>query len=84
MTYFVLTIKLHKILAFALRTIVSLSACESIFAADRFVTFQYAVNKSKILLGFADRQWEERIVGELDIALNNFIDSVPNHRKIDF
>jgi hypothetical protein len=41
---------------------------------------QYSVNKSKILFGFAGPRWEQRIVAELDSALNNWVDSVPDHR----
>lgn len=43
----------------------------------------YSVNKSKILLGFAPQQWEESIVGDLDGALNQLIDSIPNHLRWD-
>ncbi|KAF5363184.1 hypothetical protein D9758_008334 [Tetrapyrgos nigripes] len=52
---FILTLKLNKILAFALRTI------------------------SKILLGFAGPEWEQQLVTELDSAMNQWIDSVPDH-----
>ncbi|KAK7466198.1 Gypsy retrotransposon integrase-like protein 1 [Stygiomarasmius scandens] len=61
---FVLTLKLNRILAFALRTI-------------------YAINKSKILLGFAGPTWEQQLVAELDSALNQWIDSVPDHLRWD-
>lgn len=43
---------------------------------------QYAINKSKILLGFVGPQWEEKIVVELESALNKWADSVPDHRKL--
>ncbi len=32
------------------------------------------------MLGKGDRQWEQRIVAELDSALNKWVDSVPAHR----
>ncbi|KDQ08707.1 hypothetical protein BOTBODRAFT_138635 [Botryobasidium botryosum FD-172 SS1] len=43
----------------------------------------YTLNKSKVLLGFVGPQWEQHIVAELDSALNNWIDSVPDHLKWD-
>lgn len=33
-----------------------------------------------MLLGYAGEQWEQRIVAELDSALNKWVDSVPDHR----
>ena len=42
---------------------------------------QYSINKSKALLGFVGQQWEQRIVAELDSALNKWIDTVPDHRE---
>lgn len=41
---------------------------------------QYSINKSKVVLGLAGRQSEQRIVAELDSALNKWMDSVPDHR----
>ncbi|KAF5344576.1 hypothetical protein D9757_015251 [Collybiopsis confluens] len=43
----------------------------------------YAINKSKILLGFGGDQWEYHIVAELDSALNQWVDSVPDHLRWD-
>ncbi|KAG7089094.1 hypothetical protein E1B28_010803 [Marasmius oreades] len=43
----------------------------------------YSINKSKILLGFVGPQWEQRIVTELDSALNQWVDSVPEHLRWD-
>ncbi|KAF9256488.1 hypothetical protein L218DRAFT_966338 [Marasmius fiardii PR-910] len=43
----------------------------------------YSINKSKILLGLAGPQWEQRIVTELDSALNQWVDSVPEHLRWD-
>ena len=42
---------------------------------------QYSINKSRASLGHTGSEWEEKTVAELDSALNNFIDSVPDHRK---
>ena len=63
-----------------MRTIVRTSQFdlqESWFNVDA----QYSTNKSKALLGFVGSQWEERIVAELDSAMNAWIDSVPHHRE---
>ncbi|KAF8825433.1 hypothetical protein HHX47_DHR7000211 [Lentinula edodes] len=43
----------------------------------------YAINKSKILMGFGEVQWEQHIVAELDSALNRWVDSVPDHLRWD-
>jgi hypothetical protein len=43
----------------------------------------YSINKSKILLGFVGKEWETHIVTELDSALNNWVDSVPEHLRWD-
>ncbi|KAG6834019.1 hypothetical protein H0H93_012491, partial [Arthromyces matolae] len=43
----------------------------------------YAINKSKIVLGFVGKQWEQHIVAELDSALNKWVDSIPEHLRWD-
>ncbi|KZT07889.1 uncharacterized protein LAESUDRAFT_724354 [Laetiporus sulphureus 93-53] len=43
----------------------------------------YSINKSKALLGFVGKQWEQQIVAELDSALNKWVDSVPDHLRWD-
>ncbi|KIK82329.1 hypothetical protein PAXRUDRAFT_153943 [Paxillus rubicundulus Ve08.2h10] len=43
----------------------------------------YSINKSKVLLGFVGQQWEQHIVAELDSALNQWIDAVPEHLRWD-
>ncbi|KAI0666620.1 fungal-specific transcription factor domain-containing protein [Trametes maxima] len=43
----------------------------------------YSINKSKALLGFVGEEWEEKIVAELDSALNKWIDTVPDHLRWD-
>ncbi|KAG6901646.1 hypothetical protein C0995_009645 [Termitomyces sp. Mi166 len=40
----------------------------------------YATNKSRVLCGFVGQQWEERIVSEVDSALNSWMAKLPNHR----
>ncbi|KIJ51520.1 hypothetical protein M422DRAFT_244680 [Sphaerobolus stellatus SS14] len=42
----------------------------------------YSINKSKIILGYTDRNgWARDTVAELDTALNKWIDSVPQHLR---
>ncbi|KAK0458526.1 fungal-specific transcription factor domain-containing protein [Desarmillaria tabescens] len=43
----------------------------------------YCPNKSKVLLGFVGKEWEQHIVSELDSALNKWVDSVPEHLRWD-
>ncbi|PIL25393.1 transcription factor [Ganoderma sinense ZZ0214-1] len=43
----------------------------------------YATNKSRAQLGHSDQQWEQRIVAELDSALNKWADSLPSHLRWD-
>ncbi|KAI0337246.1 hypothetical protein BDW22DRAFT_1364331 [Trametopsis cervina] len=43
----------------------------------------YSTTKSKTILGFVGPQWEERIVADLDSALNNWMDSIPHHLRWD-
>jgi len=43
----------------------------------------YSINKSKIFLGFVGPHWEQHIVAELDSALNEWVDTVPEHLKWD-
>ncbi|KAJ7134514.1 fungal-specific transcription factor domain-containing protein [Mycena epipterygia] len=39
----------------------------------------YASTKSKTLMGWTGVEWEQRVVSELDSAMNDFLDSVPPH-----
>lgn len=42
---------------------------------------QYSINKSKILLGFAgEKDWAQNTVVELDTSLNQWLETVPEHR----
>ncbi|KAI1785161.1 fungal-specific transcription factor domain-containing protein [Ganoderma leucocontextum] len=43
----------------------------------------YATNKSRAQLGQSDEQWEQRIVADLDSALNKWADSLPSHLRWD-
>jgi hypothetical protein len=44
------------------------------------IDLQYTIKKSKVLLGFVGQEWEQRVVSQLDSALNQWVDSVPDHR----
>ncbi|KAI0319726.1 fungal-specific transcription factor domain-containing protein [Amylostereum chailletii] len=43
----------------------------------------YSINKSKVILGFIGPDWEQHTVAELDSALNQWVDSVPDHIRWD-
>ncbi|KAI0779911.1 fungal-specific transcription factor domain-containing protein [Fomes fomentarius] len=43
----------------------------------------YSINKSKLTLGYFGPEWEQRIVAELDSAMNKWIDTVPEHLRWD-
>ncbi|KAG5732476.1 Transcriptional activator protein acu-15 [Termitomyces sp. T112] len=43
----------------------------------------YSINRSKVMLGFVGKQWEQHIVAELDSALNKWVDSIPDHLRWD-
>ncbi|KAJ7224319.1 fungal-specific transcription factor domain-containing protein [Mycena pura] len=62
---FIAFLRLCHVLSFALRTI-------------------YSINKSKTLLGLtqgSNNDWEQRIVVELDSALNKWFDGLPDHLR---
>ncbi|KAF7370582.1 Fungal-trans domain-containing protein [Mycena sanguinolenta] len=62
---FIAHLRLGQVLSFALRTI-------------------YSTNKSKFLLGLSNgnnKDWEHRIVTELDLALNKWADEIPDHLR---
>lgn len=78
-TFFNCFLRLNQIQAFAMRTIVGdVPSPRAGLMSDSFL--QYSTTKSKSILGFVGPQWEERIVAELDSALNNWRDSVPQWR----
>ncbi|KAN0132388.1 hypothetical protein V8E53_009814 [Lactarius tabidus] len=41
----------------------------------------YSINKSKLFLSFVGPHWEQQIVAVLDSALNEWINTLPNHLK---
>jgi hypothetical protein len=41
---------------------------------------QYSVNKYGLMMGSREKGWEEHTVASLDSALNNWFDSLPDHR----
>ncbi|KAJ7110599.1 fungal-specific transcription factor domain-containing protein [Mycena epipterygia] len=43
----------------------------------------YGTNRSKAMIGLNDDMWEQKIVAELDSALNTWFDSVPSHLRWD-
>ncbi|PFH53811.1 hypothetical protein AMATHDRAFT_54332 [Amanita thiersii Skay4041] len=60
--------------------VAQLKLCEILAFALRTL---YSTKKSKILSGLVGSQWEQRIVGELDSAMNNWKDSLPEHLTWD-
>ena len=78
-TVFVCLIRLGRILALAMRTIVSVISTN--FFDAKLTLQQYSSNKSKVQLARSDQQWEERIVAELDSGLNKWATSLPSHCK---
>ncbi|SPC65121.1 related to transcriptional activator acu-15 [Ustilago sp. UG-2017b] len=43
----------------------------------------YALHKTKLRFGINSREWDERLVTEIDSALNNWLDTVPPHLRYD-
>ncbi|KAI0058762.1 hypothetical protein BV25DRAFT_1196308 [Artomyces pyxidatus] len=43
----------------------------------------YSINKSKVAKGQGGEQWEQHVVADLDSALNNWLDAVPDHLRWD-
>ncbi|KAI0755124.1 fungal-specific transcription factor domain-containing protein [Daedaleopsis nitida] len=43
----------------------------------------YSTNKWKVNLGYVGPEWEQKIVAELDSALNKWVDAVPEHLRWD-
>ncbi|KZT18995.1 hypothetical protein NEOLEDRAFT_1142706 [Neolentinus lepideus HHB14362 ss-1] len=54
---------------------------------DQIISFAlrtiYSINKSKLLLGFVGPDWEQRVVSQLDSALNEWAESLPDHLRWD-
>ena len=43
----------------------------------------YALQKTKVRFGINSKEWDERLVTEIDSALNNWLDTVPSHLRYD-
>ncbi|KAI6025452.1 fungal-specific transcription factor domain-containing protein [Pisolithus marmoratus] len=43
----------------------------------------YSISKHRVVFGCKGPQWEERVVAELDSALNKWVDAVPDHLRWD-
>lgn len=43
--------------------------------------FQYCIDKSKVLLGLVSDDWQEQVVSQLNTALDEWVDSVPEHSQ---
>ena len=84
-SYWITFMKLLDIIGFAQQTLVRSSASSSL--VDRPPTHptppQYAVRKTDMWtrMGMTGREWNEKIVAELDSALNAWVDTIPEHRK---
>jgi hypothetical protein len=76
-TFLVWKLKLTQILLFALRTIVRSRL--GLLGYELTLLLQYGTKKSKAFLGYYGDDWEQKIVSELDSALNHWVDSVPEH-----
>ncbi|KAK7048214.1 Zn(2)-C6 fungal-type domain-containing protein [Favolaschia claudopus] len=57
-----------------------LKLCEIVGETTRKL---YGSRKSKMMMGWDGPQWEQRVVGELDLAMNDFLDSIPAHLRWD-
>ena len=79
MCSFLAAIKLSRILAFALRTMVG-SCAYFTYLVDQYDP-QYSTKKSRVILGYTGKRWEQHIIMALDSALNKWADDVPEHRE---
>jgi hypothetical protein len=71
-------LSLMDILAYAMRAIVR-PPLRSFAQADGGV-FQYSIKRPKDMFGKVIQRSEQQIIAELDSAMNNWMDSVPEHR----
>jgi hypothetical protein len=72
-------LKLLEILTFTLRTVVRIFGFVQASDVTVLPPHQYSSNKSKLMLGLVGPSWEQRVVSEIDSALNKWIDSLPDH-----
>jgi hypothetical protein len=42
---------------------------------------KYSINRSKVALGFVGMEWKQKTVAQLDAALDQWVQSIPEHRK---
>jgi len=77
-TFFNLSHRLNQITSFAMRTIVSYRY--AVWAALTCRS-KYSINRSKVLLGYVGPKWQQAVVVQLDSALNEWVDSIPDHCK---
>ena len=82
---FVGMLKLTQIMAHALRTIVRhLSSFKKTMSTRDLpriaLFFKYCIDKSKVLLGLVSDDWPQQIVSQLNTALDEWVESVPEHR----
>ncbi|KAJ7127575.1 fungal-specific transcription factor domain-containing protein [Mycena crocata] len=54
--------------------------CEILSSALRLL---YASKKSKKFMGWVGSEWEQRVVADLDSAMNQFLNSLPEHLRWD-
>jgi hypothetical protein len=75
--FFISLLKLQRILAFAIRTIVSTVSAQirekGISGAEK--SAQYSINKGRL----GGPEWQQRTVSELDSAINKWADTIPEH-----
>jgi hypothetical protein len=75
---FGLWLKLTKISAFAVRTLVGKAVPSHMHYSFQL---QYVVDKSKVAPhGTTTSEWRERTVAQLNTAMSQWVDSVPDHR----
>lgn len=60
-------------------------ACASLLSLRLFdAVRQYSFDKSRIRMGLVGKEWQNKVVNELDSSLNRWLDSVPEHRSSSF
>lgn len=74
-------LSLMDILAYAMRAIVRPSRSYTLSLLIGSISTQYAIKRPKNMFGRVVQRSEQQIIAELDSAMNNWMDSVPQHRK---
>lgn len=80
MDYFISVIRLSQILAFSQRTLVRDPNPDLAVPVLSAQLLQYSTRKSRLILGYVGKRWENHIVSSLETALRKWADSVPQHR----